>query len=158
MAIQELNNLGYSISELCRCANIACSYYYYYYKWLNSSETFRMKENSIIKAEIINIYNEVKGIYGYRRITLNLNKRFNTNYNYKRIYRLMKSMNLKSVIRKKSKKYIKSTPQITAENKLNREFNSTAPNCKWLTDVTECKLTNEKKSYFNILIKYLEIN
>lgn len=105
MAIQELNNLGYSISELCRCANIARSSYYYY-KWLNSSETFRMKENSIIKAEIINIYNEVKGIYGYRRITLNLNKRFNTNYNYKRIYRLMKPMNLKSVIRKKRKKYI----------------------------------------------------
>lgn len=89
MTIQELSKLGYSISELCKCANIARSSYY---KWLNNSKTSRMKENSIIKTEIINIYNEVKGIYGYRRITLNLNKRFNSNYNYKRIYRLMKSM------------------------------------------------------------------
>lgn len=103
-----------------------------------------MNENSIIKTEIINIYNEVKGIYGYRRITLNLNKRFNSNYNYKRIYRLMKAMNLKSVIRKKRKKYIGSTPQITAENKLNREFNSNKLNCTWLTDVTEFKITNGK--------------
>ena len=131
--IQELSKLGYSISGLCKCAKIARSSSY---KWLNNSKTTRSNENSIIKTEIINIYNEVKGIYGYRRITLNLNIRFNSNYNYKHIYRLMKSMNLKSVIRKKRKKYNKSTHQIIAENKLNREFNSTNPNCKWLTDVT----------------------
>lgn len=102
-AIQELINLGYSISELCKCAKIARSSYY---RWLNNSKTTRSKENSIIKAEIINIYNEVKGIYGYRRIALNLNKRFNSNYNHKRIYRLIKSTNLKSVIRKKRKKLV----------------------------------------------------
>lgn len=57
MAIKELNKLGYSISELCKCANIARSSYY---KWLNRSESLRIKENSIIKTEIINIYNEVR--------------------------------------------------------------------------------------------------
>lgn len=149
MAIKELNKLGYSISELCKCANIARSSYY---KWLNRSESLRIKENTIIKNEIINIYNEVKGIYGYRRITLNFNKKFNSKYNYKRIYRLMKSMNLKSIIRKKRKKYIQSTPQITAENRLNRDFNSNAPNCKWLTDVTEFKLTNGKKAYLSAIL------
>ncbi len=144
MTIQELSKLGYSISELCTCANIARSSYY---KWLNNSKTSRMKEeNSIVKTEIINIYNEVKGMYCYRIITLNSNKMFTSNYNYKRIYRLMKAVNLKSVIRKNRKKYIKSTPQITAENKLNREFNSNKLNCKWLTDVTEFKITNGKKT------------
>ncbi|WP_422550007.1 transposase, partial [Clostridium sp.] len=37
--------------------------------------------------EIIKLYSEVKGIYGYRRITLNINNRLNSKYNHKRIYR-----------------------------------------------------------------------
>ncbi|MBQ3258514.1 MAG: hypothetical protein IJA67_14070, partial [Oscillospiraceae bacterium] len=34
---------------------------------------------------------------------------------------------------------VKSTPEITAENVLNRDFNATVPFEKWLTDVTEFK-------------------
>lgn len=60
----------------------------------------------------------------------------------------MKSMNLKSVIRKKIKRYTKNTPQITAENILNRDFSASTPNKKWLTDVTEFKLTNGTKGLF----------
>jgi transposase-like protein len=72
-------------------------------------------------------------------------------YNHKRIYRLMKSIKLKSIIRKKRKKYIKSTPQITAENILNRKFNASSSNEKWLTDVTEFKLNNGKKAYLSAI-------
>jgi putative transposase len=123
-----------------------------YYKWLNRSETSRDKENHIVLDEIIKVYSEVNGIYGYRRITLNINRRLNSSYNHKRIYRLMKSTNLISVIRKKRKKYIQSTPQITAENILNREFTADKPNLKWLTDVTEFKLTNGKKAYLSAIL------
>ncbi|MBB6625687.1 IS3 family transposase, partial [Clostridium gasigenes] len=61
-------------------------------------------------------------------------------------------INLSSVIRRKRKKYIKSTPQITAENILNREFTADRPNEKWLTDVTEFKLTNGKKAYLSAIL------
>ena len=57
--------------------------------------------------EILRIYNDVNGIYGYRRITMNINRSLNKQYNYKRIYRLMKSINLQSVIRKKRKNTLK---------------------------------------------------
>ena len=139
----ELNQSGYSISELCKCARISRSSYY---KWLNRKETQRDKENKEISNEIIKIYSEVKGIYGYRRITLNLNKTLGSNYNHKRIYRLMKSMNMSAVIRKKRKRYVHITPQITAENLLNRNFITENINEKWLTDVTEFKLTNGTKA------------
>ena len=129
----ELNQSGYSISELCKCARISRSSYY---KWLNRKETQRDKENKEISNEIIKIYSEVKGIYGYRRITLNLNKTLGSNYNHKRIYRLMKSMNMSAVIRKKRKRYVHSTPQITAENLLNRNFTTDNSNKVWDTDVT----------------------
>ena len=149
IAIMELNQSGYSISELCKCARISRSSYY---KWLNRKETQRDKENKEISNEIIKIYSEVKGIYGYRRITLNLNKTLGSNYNHKRIYRLMKSMNMSAVIRKKRKRYVHSTPQITAENLLNRNFITENINEKWLTDVTEFKLTNGTKAYLSAIL------
>lgn len=147
--IKELHQLGYSICELCECAQIARPSYY---KWLNRPETLRDKENRVVLEEIINIYSEVNGIYGYRRITLNVNRRLDSHYNHKRIYRLMKSVKLTSVIRKKKKKYVYSTPQVTAENVLNREFTSNRPNEKWLTDVTEFKLTTGKKAYLSAIL------
>ena len=133
---------------LCDFAGIARSSYY---KWLNKVETKKDKENSIIIKELTKIYDDVNGIYGYRRMTMNINRNLNKQY-YKRIYRLMKSMNLQSVIRKKKKRYVKSTPQITAENVLNRDFSAATLNEKWLTDVTEFKLTNGTKAYLSAII------
>jgi transposase InsO family protein len=101
---------------------------------------------------MIQLYTDVHGIYGYRRMTMNINKILDKQYNHKRIYRLMRSINMKSVIRKKKKNYILSTPQITAENILNREFYADKPNQKWLTDVTEFKLTDGKKAYLSAIL------
>lgn len=106
----------------------------------------------MILEKMIRLYTEVKGIYGYRRMTLNINVILAKEYNHKRIYRLMRSVNMKSVIRKKKKNYIPSTPQITAENVLNREFQADKPNQKWLTDVTEFKLTNGLKAYLSAIL------
>lgn len=110
------------------------------------------KKNAMILEEMIRIYTDVHGIYGYRRMTMNINRNLGKQYNHKRIYRLMKSVNMKSVIRKKKKKYTQSTPQITAENVLNREFQADKPNQKWLTDVTEFKLTNGQKAYLSAIL------
>lgn len=72
-----------------------------YYKWLKREESVLEAENKILMSEIIKIYKEVDGIYGYRRITLNLNRRLGRIFNYKRIYRLMRLSGIQSVIRRK---------------------------------------------------------
>jgi transposase InsO family protein len=90
------------------------------------------------------IHEEVKGIYGYRRMTMNVNRRLSSNYNKKRIYRLMKENKMKSVIRVKTRTYKSTTPQITAENILNRNFKEATPDKVWLTDVTEFKVKDSK--------------
>lgn len=149
MAIRELNKEGYSIISLCQFAEIARSSYY---KWLNKEDSKRDLENKVILQKIIEIYEKVKGIYGYRRITMNVNISLNSKFNHKRIYRLMKSINLKSVIRKQKKKYVSSRPEITAENVLNRDFKANAPNEKWLTDVTEFKLSDGSKVYLSAIL------
>ena len=51
----------------------------------------------------------------------------------------MQILHLKSVCRRKRYNYIQSTPEVTAENILNRDFHADKPNEKWLTDVTEFK-------------------
>ena len=84
-----------------------------------------------------------------------INREHNVHYNKKRIYRLMRILHLKSVTRIKKNTYIPSTPQITAENILNREFCAAKPNEKWLTDVTEFKYyvgTTVKKLYLSAIL------
>jgi transposase InsO family protein len=134
---------------MCHVLGIARSAYY---KWLKRPESIADIENSKIIAAMVELYNEVNGIYGYRRMKLNINRILGKKYNHKRIYRLMQSVNMKSVIRRKKKSYIPSTPQITAENILNREFYADKPNQKWLTDVTEFKLTDGTKAYLSAIL------
>lgn len=140
---------GYPVAKLCETAGIARSSYY---KWLRRLDSASDKENSAVIKEMLRIYEEFQGIYGYRRLTMNVNRSLGKNYNHKRIYRLMKAVNIKSVIRRKKKRYISSTPSITAENVLKREFSEDKPNVKWLTDVTEFKLTNGKKAYLSAIL------
>lgn len=61
-------------------------------------------------------------------------------------------MGLQAVIRRKRPKYQHSTPEITAENILNREFTAEGLNEKWLTDVTEFKYGNGEKLYLSAIL------
>lgn len=101
---------------------------------------------------MLDIHEKVDGIYGYRRMTLNINRKFDQNFNHKRIYRLMKVASIQSVIRKKKKSYKHSPPQHVTENVLNREFKAEKPNEKWVTDVTEFKYGNSKKAYLSAIL------
>jgi putative transposase len=134
---------------LCNIAKVSRAAYY---KWLNKEKTERESENEELIAEIITLYEEVDGIYGYRRITMNLNRKLEKQYNKKRIYRLMRILGLKSVIRIKRKRYKKSIPEHTAENVLNRDFTAATPNQKWVTDVTEFKYGNGQKAYLSAIL------
>lgn len=97
-------------------------------------------------------YKERNGILGYRQMTIKLNRENDLKVNQKRIYRLMNILNLKSVCRRKRKNYIKSTPEITADNVLNREFQSNEFGTKWLTDVTEMKYGLQSKAYLSAIL------
>jgi transposase InsO family protein len=85
-------------------------------------------------------------------LTDELNARHSTNYNYKRIYRLTQLAGLKSVIRRKRPSYQRSTPEVTAENILNRDFTAEKLNEKWLTDVTEFKCGDHTKLYLSAIL------
>ncbi|WP_280140159.1 IS3 family transposase [Proteiniborus ethanoligenes] len=150
LAISDLHDTKrYPIIELCNFAGIQRSSYY---KWLNrkesSNEEFNIKLISLIK----DAYEEKNGILGYRQMTIKLNREHNLRVNHKRIYRLMSILKLKSVCRRKRKNYIKSTPEITADNILNRNFEAKEFGEKWLTDVTEMKYGLGGKAYLSAIL------
>ncbi|RJE49245.1 transposase [Dehalobacter sp. MCB1] len=81
-----------------------------------------------------------------------LNARYEAGYNYKRIYRLAQLVGLKAIIRRKRPQYRRSTPEVTAENILNRNFTAEKLNEKWLTDVTEFKYGDNAKLYLSAIL------
>lgn len=123
-----------------------------YYKWLDRSKSDREKVNEELLHKLGHLYAEFDGIYGYRRLTDELNARYGTSYNYKRIYRLAHLVGLHAVIRRKRPHYQRSTPEVTAENILNRDFTAEKLNEKWLTDVTELKYGDNEKLYLSAIL------
>lgn len=126
----------YPVKKLCTILGINRSSYY---KWSKREPSTKQLENEDIISWIKELYEEQNGILGYRQMTITINRVHNVSYNKKRIRRLMQILGLKSVCRIKKKTYIPSTPEMEADNVLNREFYAAAPNEKWLTDVTEFK-------------------
>ena len=96
-----------------------------------------------IKEQITSIYHENKGRYGYRRITLELHNR-GFIINHKTVIRLMRDLGLQCFIRVQKYKSYKGEIGKICDNLLNREFEAEEPNQKWVTDVTEFKVHNEK--------------
>lgn len=142
-----------SIVLLCEIAEVSRAAYY---KWINRRPTEREIENQQLIESIQHLYTQVDGIYGYRRITMTINRQREkeglTKVNKKRIYRLMHICGLEAVIRRRPKRYHKAKPNYVAENILAREFTAEKPNQKWCTDVTEFKYGNGKKAYLSAII------
>lgn len=136
---------NWSISWMCKQLEISRAAYY---KWLHREIPVHELEN-IKLAELIKEYDErFNHILGYRRMTSWINHFNHTDYKKKRVHRIMKKLGIHAVIRKKKKKYTSSKPETITENRLNRDFNASAPNEKWVTDVTEFKVPGENKKLY----------
>ena len=128
------------------------SSYYYTVKVLEKDD-----EDIEIKERISTIYNENKGRYGYRRITLVLKNQGET-INHKRVKRLMKVLGLFGVTPKAKYKSYKGDMNGTCKNLLldkkvdevnhkttyERNFKTTGCNQKWATDVSEFHISSGK--------------
>ncbi|WP_430103489.1 IS3 family transposase [Paenibacillus validus] len=146
-AIQQAESL--SIQLLCEVAGIPRSSYY---KWLHRVLSVREAENQELTEVMMFLYEKVEGTFGYRQLTLHMRRQTKRPINHKRVQRLMKIKGIQSVIRRKKKKYERSTPQQVAENLLNRNFQADVPNQKWVTDVTEFKYGNGQKAYLSAIL------
>jgi len=113
----------------------------------------RPDKYEVEKAVIKQIFEEHQGRYGYRRIHLELRNR-GYHLNHKTVRRLMNEMNLKCLVRMKKYRSYRGNVGAIAPNILERNFNASKPNEKWVTDVTEFHLFGEKLYLSPILDLY----
>jgi transposase InsO family protein len=119
--------LDYPIWLLCEIAEISRSAYYKY-----KSKPF--KKSTKIEELIVDIYNKSNKRAGYRSIKYMLKTIYNLTVNHKKIQRIMIEKDIQSIIRKKFKK--SKEQAITKENLLNRDFKTSEPGKKFVTDIT----------------------
>lgn len=128
----------YPLANLLKIAGLARSTFYYQQKALQKEDKY-----ANVKCRIKAVFEKNKGRYGYRRITAALRQE-GTLINHKAVQRLMGMLQLKSRVR--IKKYRKYEGQLghVAKNILERDFKAERPNEKWVTDVTEFKIGDQK--------------
>ena len=119
-------------------SGLARSTYYYYLKHQNTDKYGKEKE------EILDIFNNNKGRYGYRRILIAMR---NKGYviNHKTVLKLMNSLGLKGKQRKNDQYHsYKGTVGKVADNLLKRDFYAEKPFEKLTTDVTQFNISDSK--------------
>ena len=131
-----------------RIAGVARSTYYYWLKQLDKPDKYAQ-----VKEEIVQIYHEHKGRYGYRRITAELKNR-GYGMNHKTVQRLMGQLGLKSMVRIKKYRSYRGQLGKVAPNLLQRDFKAEKPCQKWVTDVTKFALLGQKGYLSAILDLY----
>ena len=121
----------YSITVMCKLLSVPRSSYYY---WLKNKDC-EDKDASLVES-IREGQRASCGTYGYRRMTIWLNRVYGIIVNSKRVRRVMKEAGLQSVVRKK-KKFKKDQGAVYKyDNLLARNFYSSRPNDKMVTDIT----------------------
>jgi putative transposase len=140
----------YPTSTLCVIANVCRSSYY---KWLNGKQNPSAKklEDEAIKEKILECHRRLKGIYGYLRVRVWLQRTYGLNVNHKRVYRLMRVLGIRSTIRRKKPYFGSKEAMVVSDNVLNREFIATSPNQKWVTDITFLPY-NQKNLYLSAVL------
>ena len=133
------------MKELLNNLNIAKSTYYYEISLYNKED-----KDLLIKKKIKDIYDENKKRYGYRRITLELRNQ-GIIVNHKKVKKIMKLLGLFGITPKVKYHSYKgdmngTVPNLLLDKEIDEEkhktkykqnFETTKPNEKWTTDVSE---------------------
>lgn len=132
----------YPVLKLLDVVSMAKSVFYY-------REKARQKpdKHAPIKQLIKKIFHQHKGRYGYRRVAAEL-RNLGHQIHPNTVLELMRKLGLKSAQRQKKYVSYKGEVGTTAPNLLNRQFSADKPNQKWVTDITEFKV-GDQKLYFS---------
>ncbi len=121
----------YEISEMCRFFEVSRSGYYDFAKRMDMPD-----KDEILAKQIAICQQQTKRTYGYRRVKIWLLRELGLVINHKAVIRIMNKYGLISVIRKPRPLYIRQQALCKYENKLNRNFEASKINQKWVTDIS----------------------
>ncbi|MBT3319860.1 MAG: IS3 family transposase [Clostridia bacterium] len=118
----------YPISILCKMFEVSRSGYYV---WLK-----RKDKDEKLAGWIKQCQEETGQTYGYRRVKMWIMREKGQNVNHKAIIRVARKYKLQAVIRRSQPNFRYGKPSHKYPNILNRKFDASEPNKKWVTDIT----------------------
>ncbi len=122
----------YPVTLLCRCLKVTRSGFY---SWLRRGSKRELSDRQLLTM-IREIFLENRRAYGSRRIYKELRARA-VRCSRTRVERLMREAGITPPRRRRFRKTTDSDHALpVAENLLNRDFSSSAPNQRWVTDIT----------------------
>ena len=129
----------HSLTDLLTIAGLARSTFFYHQARFDVPD-----KHTGLKGEIRRVFDRFNGSYGHRRIRDELRKS-GWVVSKKLVLKLMDQLHLKSTIRRR-KRYDSFRGQVgkIAPNLLKRDFTTSGPNQKWVTDVTEFRVGHRK--------------
>jgi len=130
IAEQQLN---YPIKTMCRVLGVAQSGYY---AWRRRAPSRQSQENTVLGERIARMYQANRQVYGSPRIHAALRAE-GQQCGRKRVARLMRERGLSAKPRTHRVRTTDSQHEHpVAPNLLNRDFTASAPNSKWVADIT----------------------
>ena len=125
----------YGLPELLAQVGLARSSYFYHRAPAAVGDKYLQ-----VRQSITEIFESNHRCYGYRRLQASLTRQ-QINISEKVVQRLMKQAHL-VIPRPKKRRYASYLGEISPapENIINRDFQASAPNEKWLTDITEFQI------------------
>lgn len=117
---------------MCRVLQIPRSTYYESH---NTKPSRRETENKKLESIILDIYNKSHSVYGAPKIHKELLAKGYSS-SIKRVQRLMKKLNIKSIVSRKFKPFPSNIKVEERTNILKQDFSTTKLNEKWVGDIT----------------------
>jgi putative transposase len=121
-----------------------------YYAWKAQPKSKRTLADESLMASIKRSFEDSQGIYGSPRVHCDLREE-GIVCGEKRVARLMRQAQLRSVRGYKRPRYRLGMPATTAPNRLQREFTVARPDQVWVTDITYTR-THEGWLYLTVVI------
>ena len=137
-----------TVAQLCRALNVSPSGFY---AWCSRPESARVKDDSLLGVKVAEAHERGRGTYGSPRIHRELKKQ-GFEVSRKRVIRLMQEQGL---VGRPKRRFVATTDSKheleVAPNLLERDFTASAPNQRWVGDITYLK-TPEGWLYLAVII------
>mgnify|MGYP000314180828 CR=1 FL=1 len=130
---------SHDLEDLLQISMVARSTFYYHARKLDTPDKHAELKNVIRK-----LFEDSQRRYGHRRIWLKL-RALGWQVTKKLVHKLMNQLGLRSKARVKRKyNSYRGTRSLIAPNVMARQFEAVGPNLKWVSDVTEFRVSDKK--------------
>jgi putative transposase len=124
---------AFPIRLMCRCLRVSSSGYY---GWVTRPPSARTQANARLLTQIRQLHADQDGVVGSQRIWEDL-RYAGERCGRHRVARLMRRAGLQGVPQRRRWRMKRTGVRpVGTQNHLNRDFRATAPNTKWVTDIT----------------------